>query len=299
MIAFALGHRAALMISGLCLCATHALAAADIPTAFAPSPVVGWISLKAELAPPPSGPGPVLQDKKVPYVNNEEFRRTGKQPTIAVGDPDSPILQPWARDELRTHNDLVLSGKGGLSRQAACWPVGVPAFDLHGIHPLFFVQGPKEVLLIWQSDHQVRHIYFTDQHSENVKPSWFGESIGHYEGDTLVVDTIGLNTRTFVDGFQTPHSDQLHVVERFRVSEGGKFMDVDIHVEDPGAFTTAWNASNRSRRVEPGVAENDVPLTELSSSAAADALHEIVCAENPGSYFGGENQIPEAKRPDF
>ena len=283
----------------LCAGATPVVGATAFPAAFAPNPAVGWISLKAEFAPPPSGPGPVMQDDSKPHVNNEEFRRTGRQPTIAVGDPNSPTLQPWARDELRKHNEIVLSGKGGLSRQAACWPVGVPAFDLHGIHPLFFVQGPKEVLLIWQSDHQVRHIYLTDKHSANVKPSWFGESIGHYEGDTLVADTIGLSARTFVDGFQTPHTEQLHVVERFRVVEGGKFMDVDIHVEDPGAFTTPWNASNRSRRVEPGIAENDVPLTELSSSAAAGPLHEIVCAENPGSYFGGENQIPQAAKPDF
>jgi hypothetical protein len=273
--------------------------AADFPAAFSPNPNVGWISLKAEFAPPAVGPGPVMQDQATPHVDNEEFRRTGRQPTIAVGDPNNPILQPWAKEELRKHNEIVLAGKGGLSRQAACWPVGVPAFDLHGIHPLFFVQTPKEVLMIWQSDHQVRHIYMQDKHSPNLKPSWFGESIGHYEGDALVVDTIGLNTRTFIDGFQTPHSEQLHVVERFRVVQGGKFLDVDIHVEDPGAFTTPWNASNRSRRVEPGVAENDVPLTELSSSAAAGPLHELVCAENPGSYFGGENQIPQSAKPDF
>lgn len=153
--------------------------------------------------------------------------------------------------------------------------------------------------MIWEEDHQVRHIYLTDKHSPNVKPSWFGESIGHYEGDSLVVDTIGLNTRTFVDRYQTPHSEQLHVVERFRVVQGGKFVEVNIHVEDPGAYTTPWNASNRWRRVEPKVAENNVPLTELSSSGAAGPLKEYACAENPGSYFGGSIQIPQSAKPDF
>jgi len=292
--------RAVLVLAGLlCSGATTLPAASAIPTGFAPNANVGWISVIAEYTQPPSGPGPVARDPTRPHVTNEDFRRTGRQPTIAVGDPNSPILQPWAKEQLRKHNEIVLSGKGGLSPQAACWPVGVPAFDLHGIHPLFFVQGPKEVLMIWQADHQVRHIYLTDKHSPNVKPSWFGESIGHYEGDSLVVDTIGLNAKTFVDGYQTPHSEQLHVVERFRVVEGGKFVDVNIHVEDPGAYTTPWNASNRWRRVEPGVAENDVPLTELSSSAAAGPLHEMACAENPGSYFGGSIQIPQAAKPDF
>ena len=153
--------------------------------------------------------------------------------------------------------------------------------------------------MIQPSDHQVRRIYLTDKHSSNLKASWFGESIGHYEGDALVVDTIGLNTKTYVDGFQTPHSEELQVVERYRVIEGGKFVEVNIHVEDPGAYTTPWNASNLWRRVEPGVAENDVPLTPLSNSEAAGPLHELVCAENPGTYFGGTNPIPQAAEPDF
>src|ERR1700684_798275 len=67
-----------------------------IPTGFAPNPNVGWISVIADYSQPPAGPGPVALDPNVPHVTNEEFRRTGRQPTIAVGDPNSPILQPWA-----------------------------------------------------------------------------------------------------------------------------------------------------------------------------------------------------------
>jgi len=287
------------ILAGVVCSATSALAASTIPTGLAPNPNVGWISVVSEWAQPPSGPGPIAEDPDHPHVTNEEFRRTGRQPTIAVGDPNSTILQPWAKEQLRKHNEIGLAGEGGLSPQAACWPVGVPGFDLHGIHPLFFVQAPKQVLMIWEADHQVRHIYLTDKHSPNVKPSWYGESIGHYEGDTLVVDTVGLSAKTFVDRYQTPHSDRLHVVERFRVVEGGKFVDVDIHVEDPGAYTTPWKASNRWRRVEPGVAENNVRLTELSSSAPAGPLNENACAENPGTYFGGKLEIPHATKPDF
>jgi hypothetical protein len=294
------GRAVPVLASLLCSGATASSAATAFPTDFAPNPTVGWISVIADFSPPPSGPGPVARDASVPRVTNEDFRRTGRQPTIAVGDPNSPILQPWAKEYLRKHNEIVRSGKGGLTPQAACWPVGVPGFDLHGVHPLFFVQGPSEVLMIWEADHQVRHIYLTDKHSPNVKPSWYGESIGHYEGDTLVVDTIGQNAKTFVDRYQTPHSEQLHVVERFRVIEGGKFVEVNVHVEDPGAYTMAWNASNRWRRVEPGVAENNIPLTELSSSGVAGPLHEVACAENPGSYFGkDETPIPQADKSDF
>src|SRR5215471_19452833 len=297
-----MAKRAALILSMLlCAVSSSALGAGvtDVTKVFGPNPTVGWISTGGDWKQPQSGPGPITQDPTVPHVSNEEFRQTKRQPTIAVGDPNAAILQPWAKEALRKHNEQVLAGKGGLSRQASCWPVGVPAFDLHGVHPLFVVQGPKEILMIWQGDHQVRHIYLTDKHSANAKPSWFGESIGHYEGDALVVDTIGFNTRTYVDGFQTPHSDKMHVVERFRVIEGGKFVEVNVHVEDPGAYTTPWNAVQRWRRVEPGVAENDIPITELSSSWPAGPLQEVACAEGAKSYFGGDGiPIPQAAKAD-
>ena len=156
------------------------------------------------------------------------------------------------------------------------------------------------VVMVWQGDHVVRRIHMTDKHSANVKPSWFGESIGHYEGDTLVVDTIGIDKRTFIDGFQTPHSEQLHTTERFRMTDGGKAMEVSLRVEDPGAFTMPWSATQRWRRVEPGVAENSIPLNPVSSSVDAGPLIESVCAENPFSYFGDESiPVPRDDAPDF
>ncbi|MSP93792.1 MAG: hypothetical protein EXR00_00860 [Alphaproteobacteria bacterium] len=281
------------------LCLGAAWAAPASPPNFSPNPSVGWISLGGDFMAPPRGAGPVGQDPKFPRVTNEEFRRTGRQPTIALADLNAPILQPWAREELRKQRELVQSGKGGTSRQANCWPTG-PAFVLHVIHPIFIVQGPTEVVMIWQGDHQVRRIYLTDKHSTNPKPSWFGESIGHYEGDTLVVDTIGFNTKTYMDGFYTPHTEKLHIVERFRMIDGGKTMEVSIHVDDPGAFTMPWNAIQRWRRVEPGVAENNVPVNAVSSSSAAGPLNEMSCAENPFSYFGSESvAIPQADKANF
>jgi hypothetical protein len=89
-----------------------------------------------------------------------------------------------------------------------------------------------------------------DTHSTNPKPSWFGESIGHYEnGDTLVVDTIGLTDRTFVDGYRTPHTKQLHVVEKFKISNEGKVLDVSFNAEDPGTFYSPWGARKPRYRV--------------------------------------------------
>ena len=71
-------------------------------------------------------------------------------------------------------------------------------------------------------------------HSTDVKPSWYGESVGHYEnGDTLVIDTIGISPKSYVDNYRTPHTDQLHVVERWKLAADHQSVDVSVFVEDP------------------------------------------------------------------
>jgi hypothetical protein len=98
------------------------------------------------------------------------------------------------------------------------------------------------VIMVNQESLDGRRIYLNVPHSANVKPSWTGESVGHYEGDTLVVDTIGINDKTYIDNFRTPHTENLHVVERFRMIDDGNILEANIRVEDPGAFTMPWNA---------------------------------------------------------
>jgi hypothetical protein len=273
--------------------------AAPVPE-FGPHAGVGWIPLFFEFRPPPGGPGPVQQDPAHPRITNAEFRRTGRQPNQPIADLGNPILQPWAREELRRHNALTLAGQAPMSRSADCWPDGVPAFLLHPIRPYFFIQTADKVVLIYEGDAEVRHIYLTGRHSENVKPSWFGESIGRYEGDELVVDTVGITTKAFVDNYYTPHTGELHVVERFRLLDGGDRLEARVHVEDPGAFTTPWDAVQRFRRVEPGRADNDLPLNEVGSQGLAAPLQEVRCAENTFSFSGDRAvQIPHADKPDF
>jgi hypothetical protein len=113
-------------------------------------------------------------------------------------------------------------------------------------------------------------------HSTHPKPSWYGESVGHYEGDTLVVDTIGLNAKTFVDNFRTPHSEKLHVVERYRLINNGQVLENLIRADDPDTFNQPWSAIQRYRKVQEG------------------PLDEQVCAENNGAI-----STPQSARPDF
>ena len=269
------------------------VSASAAPPDFAPDSGTGWVSRGQDFIPPKSGPGPIVADPKRPRVTNDDLRNNGGQPTRATADLSNPVLQPWARDQVKKRNDLVLSGDYAATPKERCWPIGVPGWELYPVQPVYYLQTAKEVVMIWAEDHQVRHIYLNVPHSGHVAPSWFGESVGHYEGDTLVVDTVGLNTRTYIDSFLTPHTDKLHVEERFRMIEGGKTMEVALRVEDPGAFTTPWTATQRYRRVDEKGKATDV-------RGMGGPLEEMACAENNGDHFSqGLASIPTAKTADF
>jgi hypothetical protein len=256
---------------------------ASIPR-FGPDATVGWSVAHPDgddYIAPPSGPGPVKYDPAHPFVPTDPA--TTIQPTYRVADLTNPILKPWAVEQMRKANDEVLAGKVPYVPRERCWPAGTPAWVLE---PPFnisvFIETPKEILMVHQNDYQFRHIYLNVPHSKNPKPSWTGESVGHYEGDELVVDTIGFNDRTFVDNYRTPHTKDMHVVERFKLIDGGKTLQDTITVEDPGAFNMKWTAVQRWTRNNRG------PIEELS------------CAENNESLFNYDvRPIPQARTPDF
>jgi hypothetical protein len=298
------GYVTGVLAGAVCLAGSLSSTAMAQVTApdFAPDASIGWYAYNRIFIPPASGAGPVQQDPAHPYVSNDEFRVTGKQPTAQLADLDNPILQPWARDVVRKRNALVLAGKPANPPHASCWPVGVPGFLLRPMtQAMYFVQGPKEVLMILSSKVEVRHIRLTDKHSDNVKTSWYGESIGRYDGDALVVDTIGLDDRTWVDGFGTPHTKQLHVIERLHLIEDGKVLEADVHVEDPGAFTMPWDAIQRFRQYEAAVRK--IPIERLAQLASAPEgpMTEMICADNPSSFIADPSAlpIPQAVAPDF
>ena len=242
-----------------------------------------WLALGVTWFDPPPGlgRGPIKADPAHPYVGN----RDRGQVTLHIGDSKDPVLKPWAAKQMQESNEEALSGKRGLpfSAQQSCYPGGVPEQLLTPAQPFYFIQTPRQVWMIWETDHMVRRIYLTDRHSETVKPSWFGESIGHYEnGDTLVVDTIGLQAKnSYLDWFRTPHTEKLHVVERFKLSADGKTLEALVKVEDPDTFNEPLYMVRRW---------NKVP----------NQLLEMVCAENNGDHFGKNLfPVPRAHKLDF
>src|SRR4030095_13027038 len=168
-----------LLCVGVALSPAHG---APSPPVFSPNANVGWVAILGGLKPPARGAGPVMDDPAHPTIDNNEFRRTGKQPTFPVADLSHPILQPWVREALRKRNERALAGEPGYGPRQSCWPRGFPGFLMEGgFQPMFIIQSAKEVIMVAQADNrQIRHIYLNVPHSANVKPSWFGESVGPY-----------------------------------------------------------------------------------------------------------------------
>src|SRR5438874_1406709 len=161
----------------ICAGGAGSASAAGSPPEFAPNPSVGWVASGARYLPPDSGAGPVGPAPGQRLSSNNELRATGAQPLFAIGDQNAPILQPWARDRVRQRNERVLAGKPAFSRQASCWPAGTPGFLTYAVQPVYFVQTEKEVLLIWQADHQLRHVLQSPPtHSiRSLPPRWLAQ----------------------------------------------------------------------------------------------------------------------------
>jgi len=237
-----------------------------------------WVFGLGDYVAIPGEPSPTRQDAAHAYVSNNEFRARGAQPTFRIADLSNPNIKPWAKEIMKRENDKALSGGMPYSARASCMPSGVPAFMMAAVEPIHFMQTPKQVTMIFSGDAQVRRVYLDVPHSASPKPSWYGESVGHYEGDTLVVDTIGLNDKTFIDNYRTPHTAKLHVVERYKLIDDGKTLQVTFRVEDPDTFYQPWSAIGKLRRVQ-------MPM------------HEEACAENNQHLF--DYHIPVASKSDF
>jgi hypothetical protein len=255
--------------------------AADSAPVFSPTAQTAWVGIGiGALLPVPGSPKPIGQDPAHRYISNDESAITGQQPTQRISDVGNPNLKQWAKDVMKKDNDEVLAGKFAFTARSSCKAAGVPGFDLLLGGALFIVQSPREVTMIFSGNAETRHILLDAPHTANPKPSWYGESVGHYEGDTLVVDTVAFNDKTFLDNYRTPHTDKLHVTERWRMIEGGKKLEILISIDDPGTFNEPFQALRQYNRV-------------------TRTLSEDICSENNVNPFGIDYGVPVAEKPDF
>ncbi len=250
--------------------------------------------------PPASGPGPVTNRSR----RKDGVGNFGK----LVGDYTNPILQPWAAEVVKQHGDISLAGGGYPTPSNQCWPGGVPYVFWDYLLEMF--QEPDRITMIYRHGNEVRHIRLNEPHSAHPTPSWYGDSVGHYEGDTLVIDTVGIKIGPFamVDMYGTPHSPALHVVERYRLVDyadakdamernakensrnpgadfddgyRGKVLQLLFTVEDEAVFTMPWTAT-------------------ITYRPAVGSWTDLICSENIHEYYGGKDAaVPRADKPDF
>lgn len=245
-----------------------------------------WVAIEGQqYMPPPSGIGPITYDHAHPVMttapNNAGIPVTAP---LRIADLNNPNLKPWVVDALTKGNDDVLAGKLRWTSRANCMPAGVPQFLLYagGAESLYMIQTPKEIVMIHQANNETRHIYMDVPHSSRPQPSWYGESVGRYEGDELIVDTIGFNDRTFVDDrYSVPHTIQLHVIERFKMTDNG-ILQVIFTVDDPGAFNAPWSG-----------------MVRYQHQRMPAVLFEEPCAENNLANLSNFVQNPVAAKADF
>jgi hypothetical protein len=260
------------------MAAAQQATAAGAPPVFSPTRETAWVGIGiGALLEVPGSPKPVMQDPAYRYVPNGT---PGQQPTQRISDISNPNLKQWAKDVMKKDNDEVLAGKFAFTARSSCKPGGVPGFDVLLGGALFILQSPREVTMIFSGNGETRHIRLDASHSANLKPSWYGDSVGHYEGDTLVVDTIGLNDKTFLDNYRTPHSEKLHVTERWRLIENGAKLEIVMTIDDPDTFNQPWQALRQYDRVNRTIAED-------------------ICSENNSNPFGIDYGTPVAEKPDF
>jgi hypothetical protein len=253
------------------------------------------------LVPPASGPGPVTNRSRRKDNGTSDYGQL-------VGDYTNPILQPWAATVVKQKGDISLAGADYPNPANQCWPEPVPFLFKH--MAMQMLQRPDEIVMLFSEDHEVRRVRLNASHPAQVTPSWHGDAVGRYDGDTLVVDTVAIKADrpyAMIDLFGTPYTEKMHVVERYRLADyeavknalargvkenwrpagppradyKDKYLRIDFTIEDAGAFTTPWTASMVYLR---------------------DHLEwpEIACAENSfGFHHDKDANLPSAAKADF
>jgi hypothetical protein len=194
------------------------------------------------------GVGGSGRDPNAPVVGSSNDR-----PADREGAP----YQDWAAAKVLEAFDR----RGIDDPTGRCLPAGIPRSVMLGLFPQQFVQTPTQLVILYEYMSTFRVIPFGTQHPDDLLPSYMGNSVAHWDGDTLVVDVVGFNDKTWLAGTGTFHSDALHIVERYtRVSKDR--IDYEVTMEDPNVLTKPW------------VLRSSLMLRE------ATRLQEYVCAEN-------------------
>ena len=254
--------------------------------------------------PLPSGPQPVTNLKR---------RRDGtSEGNRLVGDYNNPILQAAAAAAVKQKGELVMAGKGFPNVSDQCRPYAPPFTFAMQLSFEMLQKNDGDITIVYNQDDNVRHVRMNAKHPANLLPSPMGDAVGHWEGETLVIDTVGISTNPFVaaDMYGTPQSAAMHVTERYTLIDGAlawadqnKYLKVQ-GVVGGGRAPTPETAPPKGLRLELTMEDPNVFTAPLSVLVTYRHMfttwQEQVCAENPVEHYEGEwIGLPKADHPDF
>jgi hypothetical protein len=150
-----------------------------------------------------------------------------------------PPFTPHGKAEWTRRDEAEKEGKPIADASAYCWPHGTPRV-MNSPYPIQIIQTKGKTTIVHEVNHNIRHIYMDEALPATVQPTFLGTSVGRWEGDTLVIDTIGVDDRTWIDEVGVIHGKSMKVTERIRKIEDGKALENLIRVEDPEFFTEPW-----------------------------------------------------------
>lgn len=226
-----------------------------------------------------------------------------------IGGFNSPTLQPWATDKVMRDFNTRRAGGVVPNANVTCWPDGL--VNALGLTEMQVLQTPTHLIFLYTDNHQVRYVYLNQPHQPGPTQQWYGDSVGHFEGGTLVVDTIGFGAKpqASVDKFGVPVSEKLHVTERYRFVDSATQLPPD---RPANAGADAGRPSRDEGRANNLIAEGrTVELVYTVEDPATfrqpwtktvlykpfkGPLREYVCAENNRDWA---HLMPVASPPDF
>lgn len=185
-----------------------------------------------------------------PATNLGSLRTPERARVVKMINGEEPPMLPWAADKLNERIKRSQAGDPEDLTLTHCLPA-MPAMLLGGPYPVQIIESAGQVTMLFEEQNHFRSIYLNAKQPEDPDPAYMGHSVGRWEGDTLVVDTIALVEETPVDRVGMPHSDQLHLTERYKRT-GADTMEVLITVDDPKTFARPWQARANYRLTPAG-----------------------------------------------
>ena len=223
-------------------------------------------------SPPASTPPPAAAVSSNPHDIDGVWWTPGYDRKYRTVDGQLPPFTERGRREWEHNVKADEAGTPVADAPTACLPHGIPRL-LASPYPIQIITTPDQMTWVHEVNRNQRYIYMNEEHPKNLKPTFLGHSVGHWEGDTLVIDTIGLNDKTRIDEEGITHSTQLHVVEHIRKIDvkGVPTLESLITITDPVMFTQPWT-TKRLYKARPEVRLMEYACEENNRNAPVDGV---------------------------